>query len=531
MRRFNDKKKINFLTIFLMVDVLLAFTMIRTSSASYTSRIIGTAELDVALYAFKYSGLEDTNDQVLEFDLGNIEPGEEKMYKFSVSNTNEDGKVVFGYISNNGVEDNNEVATLTFKKLVDKTIVTVTGKQSENDFEENSEEIEIGGSILVESLEVTPKEFTLDVGKSYVLKTVVLPDNADDKSLTFKSNDESIAIVDQDGKVTAKKAGTTTIVVSTNDESDIEQIVTVNVNAKALMPTSGRVYIIASAKDNNYVLDTLAGSSAAGANLDLYKANGSEAQAFIFYKLSDGSWQIQNYKGMTISVDGLSKNNKVNILLNEWNNQNNQIFIVRDNGDGTISFISKNSGKALDVSGGTMKNKQNVQQYTDNGTIAQKWVLKDVTSEMNNKYPRTYDGKTTSLSSAVNKNYSLDVIGASKSNRANIQLYKKNGTVAQSFTLRYAGDGTYRIVNNNSNKVVDVEAGKATNKQNVQQYAWNGSKAQRWIMVKNSDNTYTFKSYIDSNYVLDLSGAKADNGRNIYIYQANNTKAQKWIVD
>lgn len=93
MKRFTDKKRMNFLTVFLLLDVLLAFTMIRTSSASYTSRVIGTAELDVALYAFQYSGLEDTNDQVLEFDLGNIEPGEEKTYKFSVSNANEDGRV------------------------------------------------------------------------------------------------------------------------------------------------------------------------------------------------------------------------------------------------------------------------------------------------------------------------------------------------------------------------------------------------------------------------------------------------------
>lgn len=93
MRKFHNKKNMNFLTVFLLLDVLLVFTMIRTSSASYSSTVIGTAELDVALYAFQFSGLEDTNSQVLEFDLGDIKPGEEKTYKFSVINSNEDGRV------------------------------------------------------------------------------------------------------------------------------------------------------------------------------------------------------------------------------------------------------------------------------------------------------------------------------------------------------------------------------------------------------------------------------------------------------
>ena len=93
MKKFKSKKNMNFLTVFLVLDVLLAFTMIRTSSASYSSTVLGTAELDVALYAFQYSGMQDTNDQVLEFDLGDIKPGQEKTYKFSVSNANSEGRV------------------------------------------------------------------------------------------------------------------------------------------------------------------------------------------------------------------------------------------------------------------------------------------------------------------------------------------------------------------------------------------------------------------------------------------------------
>ena len=93
MRRFKTKKNMNFLSVFLILDVLLAFTMLKTSSASYTSTVDGVAEMDVALYAFNYSGLKDLNNNSYEFDLGEIKPGEQKKYKFSVSNANEEGTI------------------------------------------------------------------------------------------------------------------------------------------------------------------------------------------------------------------------------------------------------------------------------------------------------------------------------------------------------------------------------------------------------------------------------------------------------
>ena len=95
MKRFNKKSKMNFLTVFLFLDVLLVFTLIRTSSASYVSKSIGTAEMNVALYAFSYDGIREdgTSEQIIEFNLGDIKPGDTKIFKFSVSNKDENDKV------------------------------------------------------------------------------------------------------------------------------------------------------------------------------------------------------------------------------------------------------------------------------------------------------------------------------------------------------------------------------------------------------------------------------------------------------
>lgn len=58
---------------------------------------------------------------------------------------------------------------------------------------------------------------TLYVGNTYQLKATVYPENATDKSVTWKSNNTSVATVDKNGKIKAVKAGTATITVKTND--------------------------------------------------------------------------------------------------------------------------------------------------------------------------------------------------------------------------------------------------------------------------------------------------------------------------
>ena len=51
--------------------------------------------MNVALYAFSYDGIREdgTSEQILEFNLGDIKPGDTKIFKFSVSNKDENDKV------------------------------------------------------------------------------------------------------------------------------------------------------------------------------------------------------------------------------------------------------------------------------------------------------------------------------------------------------------------------------------------------------------------------------------------------------
>ena len=64
---------------------------------------------------------------------------------------------------------------------------------------------------------VTPTNQTINVGKTFTITPTVTPDNATDKSIICTSSDDTIATVDDNGKVTALMEGTATITATTND--------------------------------------------------------------------------------------------------------------------------------------------------------------------------------------------------------------------------------------------------------------------------------------------------------------------------
>ena len=74
--------------------------------------------------------------------------------------------------------------------------------------------------VEVESVSLNKSEMTLTEGKSETLAATVTPENAENKSITWSSNNEAVATVDVNGTVTAKSAGTAVITAtSTNGKS------------------------------------------------------------------------------------------------------------------------------------------------------------------------------------------------------------------------------------------------------------------------------------------------------------------------
>ena len=71
--------------------------------------------------------------------------------------------------------------------------------------------------VAVSSVTLNKDAFGLTVGNSETLTAKVLPDEATNKDVTWVSSDPEVATVDENGKVTAVKAGNATITVTTED--------------------------------------------------------------------------------------------------------------------------------------------------------------------------------------------------------------------------------------------------------------------------------------------------------------------------
>ena len=71
--------------------------------------------------------------------------------------------------------------------------------------------------VNVTGVKLDAKEISLTVGKDRTLQATILPEDATNKSVTWKSNNSQVATVDENGKVVAKSAGKAIITVITED--------------------------------------------------------------------------------------------------------------------------------------------------------------------------------------------------------------------------------------------------------------------------------------------------------------------------
>lgn len=82
----------------------------------------------------------------------------------------------------------------------------------------------------IESITLDSNEGVLTVGNTHTIKATVVPEDATNKAITWKSSDESIATVDAEGNVTAKGTGNVTI-TAVNSDGDVSSTYELTVKA------------------------------------------------------------------------------------------------------------------------------------------------------------------------------------------------------------------------------------------------------------------------------------------------------------
>ncbi|MGE9980850.1 RICIN domain-containing protein [Collinsella sp. SGI.184] len=262
------------------------------------------------------------------------------------------------------------------------------------------------------------------------------------------------------------------------------------------------------------VLDVTAGDVVPGTNIQQWNESPNDNQLFSVVRNEDGSYTFINKgTGLTLAVSGSNV-----VAATPGDSVQTSFALIEQEyllNEGLYEiYSSTNSSYVLDVAGGSAGTGANVQLYASNGSFAQKWLLKKVDGAKN----------TYTLESVCSSN-KLAVSGS------NVCTAASTDAKAQQWTVRIDKTGI-EFVSVDKNLSLDVKGGNFASSSNVQVYTSNDSAAQRFRLRSTSadvaNGTYFIRMASRANSVLDVSGGSSADGANVQIWQNNDTGAQKW---
>jgi GH43 family beta-xylosidase len=133
-------------------------------------------------------------------------------------------------------------------------------------------------------------------------------------------------------------------------------------------------------------------------------------------------------------------------------------------------IVNRNSGKCLEVAGGSSADGANIQQWTCNNGTNQRWRLEDLADD-------------TSRLVNVATGKAADVANCGTADGADIRQWAWLNNNCQRFRLVLSATGGWvRLVNVNSGRVADVANCGTADGTDVRQWAWLNNNCQQWSL-------------------------------------------------
>ncbi|HEV2783029.1 MAG TPA: RICIN domain-containing protein [Actinophytocola sp.] len=133
-------------------------------------------------------------------------------------------------------------------------------------------------------------------------------------------------------------------------------------------------------------------------------------------------------------------------------------------------IVNRNSGKCLEVAGGSTADGANIQQWTCTGGTNQRWRLEDLADD-------------TSRLVNVATGKAADVANCGTGDGVDIRQWAWLNNACQRFRLVYTNTGGWvRLVNQNSGRVADVANCSTADGADVRQWTWLNNNCQQWSL-------------------------------------------------
>ena len=167
-------------------------------------------------------------------------------YQYYIGTTKDNQKLVEAKTANTITYDNLQANT--------KYIVKVQTKDKMENVGTIEKEITTASPILVNEMTLDKENEKIGSNNTLQITATVKPENADDKSLTWSSSDDTIATVSNTGLVTPKKEGNVIITCTTNDGSNISKTCNIQILNGSLIFTRAELDAIRNNPGGSYIL-------------------------------------------------------------------------------------------------------------------------------------------------------------------------------------------------------------------------------------------------------------------------------------
>ena len=262
-----------------------------------------------------------------------------------------------------------------------------------------------------------------------------------------------------------------------------------------------------------------------GANVQLFNSNNTAAQKFSIKAVGDGYYKIQcEATGKVLDVSDGSMASSANVQQFSWNGSAAQCWKFVDAGNGNY-YIQSKLGTVLDIQNGTIRARNNVQVFELNKTNAQKWKLSSVSTVSSKNYVNITNG-TYVIQTSLSAGKAMDIDNASANDKANLQIFDKNDTLAQNFMIKKVADKEYQIVSQKSGKALDLAGKTNQSGTNVWQYSKDNSNTQIWKFIDAGNGYYYIESKLGN--VLEVANGSTNNSANVQIATWGKNAKQKW---
>ncbi len=128
-----------------------------------------------------------------------------------------------------------------------------------------------------------------------------------------------------------------------------------------------------------------------------------------------------------------------------------------------------------------------------------------------------------------NTNHAIDVKGGGQAAVGTpLQIYQKNNSDAQLFTIKRVNGDWYKIIHKRTGLVMNVQGGNDANSARLWLYHDDGTDSCYWRFIDAGNGSYIIQSKLGQQRVFDLYGNNAYSGAVLHLWQYHTNQAARW---